>query len=146
MNAKIAAAAAMLSATVSTAGPKAGAETPVVPLSGTGFVAEYLVKRAPGTTFEAFKAHQLETHIPLALALPGLEAYSLTFFPPGPEGDQAFDARATVRFESQAAHDAALASEAGQRALADLSTFLDMGAMRVLAYAVGDTVVPANAK
>ena len=102
------------------------------------FTASYLVKRKEGMSFEAFKAYQLETHVPLALALPGLKDYKLTFFPPNDSEPQVFDAMAQVTFDSSAAHDAALAAEPGQKALADLANFLDTAATRVLAAGPGD--------
>lgn len=102
------------------------------------FVAAYLVKKKPGMSFEAFRTHQLETHVPLALALPGLIDYRLTFFSPIDGQSQPFDAMAQVTFESGAAHDAALASAQGQAALADLDSMLDMTALSVLLAGQGD--------
>ena len=99
------------------------------------FVATYLVKKKLGMSFEAFKSHQLNTHVPLALALPGLLDYRLTFFPPNGSDSQAVDAIAEVTFDSAGAYEAAMASEAGQRALADLPNMLDL---IVLTAASGD--------
>lgn len=105
------------------------------------FVAAYLVKRKSDMSYADFKTHQLETHAPLALALPGLLDYKLTFFPPVAGADQPFDAMAQVTFETSAAHDAALGSKAGQEALADLPLFLATDATRVLAASEGDQFV-----
>lgn len=88
----------------------------------------HLVKRRADFDYEAFRKHQLEVHVPLALALPGLKDYELDFYPPVDGQDQPFDAAAHVLFESKEAFEAALASEAGQAALADLPTFLDTDA------------------
>jgi len=118
----------------------ASADTPTVskdPEHGA-FVAHYLVKKKSGMSDEAFRAHQIEVHVPLVLALPGLQDYRLKFFPPGPGGPQTYDAMATVTFESQAAHDAALASEAGQRALADLPNMVEPSATVVLGAGADD--------
>lgn len=104
----------------------------------TSFVATYLVKKKHDMSFEAFKAHQLETHAPLAMSLPGLIDYRLTFFPPSGETRQAVDAIAQVTFSSMADYEAAMASPEGQRALADLPNMLDMSAVTVLTAASGD--------
>jgi len=101
----------------------------------------YLVKRKAGMSFADFRRYQLEIHVPLASALPGLRRYTLDLFPPGDEADQPFDAAATVWFDDRAAHDAALASPEGQRALADLPNFLDMDAMKML---FGETAAARN--
>jgi len=97
------------------------------------FKALYLVKRRSDFTYEAFAEYQVKTHVPLALQLPGLQRYELDLFRPAADGaEQPFDAVATVWFADRAAHDAALASEAGERARADLPKFLDTDSMVVL--------------
>ncbi|MEO0679292.1 MAG: EthD family reductase [Pseudomonadota bacterium] len=101
------------------------------------FSAAYLVKRKSGMSYEDYSRHQAEVHVPMAHALPGLRSYRYIDFPPMEGEDQMFDGLALVEFDDKAAHDAALASEAGQSALADLPTYLDTDAMRVLA---GSTV------
>ena len=106
-----------------------------------GFVATYLVEKRPDLSFEAFRAHQLDVHAPLVLALPGLRDYRVSFFAPTSEGPQPFDAMAQVYFDSAAAHAAALASEAGAQALADLPNYLDAAALLVLASGAGDRYV-----
>jgi len=105
------------------------------------YVAHYLVKKKPGMTFEAFRSYESDVHAPLAMALPGLKTYRLTFFPPSSDGDQPYDAMATLSFESEAAHDAALASDEGQRALADLPNVVDVEAMVRLSAGAGDVRV-----
>lgn len=102
------------------------------------YVAAYLVKKKDGMSFADFKSHQLGTHVPLALSLPGLLDYRLTFFPPTPDGPQPVDAIAEVTFGNQHAYEAAMASEAGQRALADLPNMLDLNAVMVLTARTGD--------
>ena len=103
------------------------------------YVATYLVKKKNGMSFDAFRSHQLDTHVPLALSLPGLLAYRLTFFPPGHDGPQPVDAIAEVTFGSQHAYEAAMASEAGQRAMADLPNMLDLNSVMVLSAQTGDS-------
>lgn len=100
--------------------------------SSEPFVASYLVKAKDGMSFEEFRAYQLETHVPLALDLPGLKAYRLFMFPPIEGQPQPFHGMAQVTFESSEAHDAALASPEGQAALADLPKFQNMSALTVL--------------
>ncbi len=94
----------------------------------TYFKALYLVKRKPGMSFEDFRDHQVNVHMPLAQALPGLRYYVLDFYPPVDGEDQPFDGSAAVYFDSKEAHDAALASPEGQAALADLPNYQDMDA------------------
>jgi len=105
------------------------------------FVAHYLVKKKPGMTFEAFRSYETDVHAPLAMALPGLQTYRLTFFPPSEDGPQPYDAMASLTFDSEAAHDAALASDAGQRALADLPNVVDVSAMFRLSAGAQDVLV-----
>ncbi|MFW5655615.1 MAG: EthD family reductase, partial [Roseicyclus sp.] len=83
-------------------------------------------------TDEAFRAHQIEVHVSLVLSLSGLQDYRLQFFPPQADATQTFDAMASVTFESRAAHDAALASDARQRALADVPNMVEVSATVVL--------------
>lgn len=133
----VAAASAMvLLATITLAAPK---ETgPVTEADTKPYTASYLVRMKDGMTFEKFRRHQLDVHVPLVLELPGLLEYRVTFFPPRDGERQPFDAMAQVAFESVEAHDAALASEAGQRALADLPEFVDTMETTVLAAGHGD--------
>ena len=93
--------------------------------SETAFQASYLVKAKGDLPYEAYRRHQLEVHVPLALNLPGLVGYRLTLFPPVDGVAQAFQGLAQVTFESRAAHDAALAAPEGQAALADLPNYLE---------------------
>lgn len=121
----------------------ASADTPTLsrdPDHGA-FVAYYLVKKKPGMSYDAFRSHETDVHAPLVMELPGLQAYRLTFFQPSQEGSQTYDAMATVTFESEAAHDAALASDAGQRALADLPNVVDVSAMFRLSAGADDALV-----
>lgn len=107
----------------------------------SGFVAHYLVKKKPGMSFDAFRSYETVTHAPMALSLPGLQTYRLTFFPPSEDGPQLYDAMATLKFESRAAHDAALAGEEGQRALADLPNVIDPAAMVFLSSEAAEVFV-----
>jgi conserved hypothetical protein len=64
-------------------------------------------------SYDAFRSYEIETHAPMPLSLPGLQAYRLVFFPPSEDGSQPYDAMATLTFESRAAHDEALAGRGG---------------------------------
>ncbi len=106
------------------------------------FIVRYLVRRKPAIEFDDFRRHQLEVHVPLVLKLPGLVGYAISLFPPEDGIDQAFDAMATLAFESRSAHDAALASPEGQTALADREAFLNMDEpMLGLACLPGDDLI-----
>ncbi|MEL6237992.1 MAG: EthD family reductase [Pseudomonadota bacterium] len=108
--------------------------------ASTHFKAHFFVKRKASMSFEDFKRHQLDVHVPLALQLPGLIDYSLSFFEPVDGEDQAFDAMAIVTFESAEAQAAAMESDKGAAALADLPNYLDdPEEMVVLASAPGMT-------
>jgi uncharacterized protein (TIGR02118 family) len=96
------------------------------------FKAVYLVNRKVDLAFDEFRRYSTETHAPLAQALPGLRGYRLAFYPPSGGTDAPFDSSATLDFDDKSAHDAALVSPEGERALADLSNFLDTTDMIVL--------------
>ena len=122
---------------------QAFADTPTLtpdPEQGA-FVAHYLVKKKPSLSWEAFRTYEIEVHAPLPMNLPGLQAYRLMFFPPSEDGAQPYDAMATLTFESRAAHDAALAGEAGQRALGDLPNVIDPSAMVMLSSGASEAFV-----
>ena len=121
----------------------ASADTPTLSSDPTqgAFVAYYLVKKKPDMSYDAFRTYEIETHAPMPLSLPGLQAYQLVFFPPTEDGSQPYDAMATLTFESRAAHDEALAGEAGQRALADLPNVIVPAEMVFLSSVAGEAFV-----
>lgn len=129
--------AALISAAV-IAGTSGPALSEALKVADAPFVATFLVKKKDDMSFDAFRAHQLHTHVPLALKLPGLRGYRLTFYPPNDGMRQAVDAIAQVTFADAAAYEAAMASPQGQRALADLPNMLDMDAVTVLTAGTGD--------
>jgi uncharacterized protein (TIGR02118 family) len=96
---------------------------------GGMFKAMYLVKHKAVMSFADFRHYSTETNAPLARALPGLRGYRLAFYPPIDGADAPFDSSATLYFDDQPAHDAALASPRGQHALADLPNFHDTDGM-----------------
>jgi len=85
-----------------------------------------LVKRRRGLSYAQYRDHQFGTHVPLAHRLPGLISYELFEFPPDAEGEeQPYDGMAVLEWENLDAFEAALASEQGAAALADLPNYLD---------------------
>lgn len=100
---------------------------------GRSFKSVALVKRRSDLTYAQYRAHQLETHVPLAHQLPGLKSYEFFEFAPGPEGDeQPYDGMAVLEWDNLEAFHAALASEEGGAALADLPLYLDTDKMLTL--------------
>ncbi|WP_254546390.1 EthD family reductase [Halomarina pelagica] len=77
--------------------------------------------RAEGTSREEFERYYLDEHAPMATEMPGVRRYTVAFS----EGDAEYDAIAEVHFEDREALDAALASDAGRAAGADLANFAD---------------------
>lgn len=92
-----------------------------------------LVKRRADLSYEQFRAHQLDVHVPLAHKLPGLMSYEFFAFEPGADGtDQPFDGMAVLEWKDLESFRAALATEQGAAALADLPLYLDTAAMVTL--------------
>ncbi|MDA0636867.1 EthD family reductase [Nonomuraea sp. MCN248] len=72
----------------------------------------------------AFDKHYDEVHAPLAARLPGLRAYTAT----RPAGnDPAYHLVAVLTFDDEAAFNAAMGSDVGQQAVADLANFAGGG-------------------
>ena len=74
-----------------------------------------LLKRREGDTPEDFRRWWLEEHAPLARRLPGLRKLVFNLA----DGDAPYDGVSELWFDSQAAFDAAYASELGQQVAAD---------------------------
>jgi len=96
------------------------------------FVARYLVRRKPGLSFEQYRRHQLEVHVPLALKLPGLLDYRIHFFEEHGGEPQPYDALVEVAFRSPEEMEAAMASPEGEAARADIPLCADPDALVVL--------------
>jgi uncharacterized protein (TIGR02118 family) len=76
----------------------------------------------------AFDKHYDETHAPLAALLPGLRAYTVQR-PAAPSGERpAYHLVAVLTFDDEAAFNAAMGSEQGAAAVADLGNFAGAGA------------------
>ncbi|WP_336208179.1 EthD family reductase [Nonomuraea sp. LPB2021202275-12-8] len=74
----------------------------------------------------AFDKHYDETHTPIAARMPGLRAYTVTR--PAASGQRpAYHLAAVLTFDDEEAFNAAMGSEAGQAALADLANFAGAG-------------------
>ena len=74
-----------------------------------------LLTRREGDTPEDFRHWWLEEHAPLARRLPGLQKLVFNLA----DGDAPYDGVSELWFDSQAAFDAAYASEIGQQVAAD---------------------------
>ncbi|MFO7250215.1 MAG: EthD family reductase [Actinomycetes bacterium] len=81
---------------------------------------------------EAFDAHYDSVHAPLAAKLPGLRGY--TVVRPVARGDERppYHLIATLTFDDEASAKAALASEEGRKAVADLANFAQAGAITLV--------------
>lgn len=78
---------------------------------------------------EEFEAYYRETHVPLARAIPNLSRLETARAMPSPSGDEPPYFRiAELWFEDLATLGAALASEQGQAASADMARFASGGA------------------
>ena len=85
----------------------------------------------------AFEAYYAATHLPLVARIAGVERTVLTRGLPNPDGSPpAYYRLAQLFFASAAAMEAALASPAGEAAVADLPNFAD-GGVTVVVGAVG---------
>lgn len=82
-----------------------------------------ILGRKPGMSFEQFDRYWLEVHAPLAAQLPGLLRYVQRHVE-APSTEFGIDGFAFIDYESATAMEAAWASEAGHKALADVPNFL----------------------
>jgi uncharacterized protein (TIGR02118 family) len=87
----------------------------------------YALYRTP-TDAAAFERYYFDTHVPIAKMLPGLRSYEVTRRPMEAMGGAApYYMIATLRFDSRAAIDAAVASPQGQAVVADVAKFATGG-------------------
>ena len=84
----------------------------------------YIISRKPGMTFEEFRTHWRDVHAPLAAQVPGITKYVRRLVVPEGDEEYGIDGFAALDYESEEAMEAGWASEAGQRALADVPNFL----------------------
>lgn len=82
-----------------------------------------ILGRRAGMSFAEFDRYWLEVHAPLAAKLPGVTRYVQRHVK-APSPEFGVDGFAFIDYESEAAMDAAWASEAGKAALADVPNFL----------------------
>ena len=82
-----------------------------------------ILGRKEGMTFEEFDRYWLDVHAPLAAQLPGLLRYVQRHVE-APSAEFGVDGFALLDYQSAEAMESAWASEAGQRALADVPNFL----------------------
>ena len=76
----------------------------------------------------AFDAHYDATHAPLAATIPGLRSYDVLRPVPNPGEDKpVFHLLASLTFDDEAAFGAAMTSDQGRAAVADLANFASGG-------------------
>jgi uncharacterized protein (TIGR02118 family) len=109
----------------------------------SGFIALFFVRKRRDLDFATFRRYQLETHVPLVLKLPGLLEYRLTLFSRSDDGEDFVDGIAQLTFDSSAAYEHAMASDAGKAALDDLPNMLDTDSVMVLTAQAEDTFLAA---
>ncbi len=96
-------------------------------------MAQLVVTYKTPTDAAAFDKYYAETHIPLARQLPGLRKYQLSSGKvSSPAGASGIHLIATLMFDDVAAIKAALASDAGKAAAADVPKFASGGADMVM--------------
>src|SRR5690349_23009890 len=78
---------------------------------------------------EAFRTYYLETHLPLASALPGVRSLQYSFDLAGADGPAPYFAVTEVEFDSAQALEEAMRSPAGQAVLADIPNYATGGAV-----------------
>jgi uncharacterized protein (TIGR02118 family) len=94
-----------------------------------------ILGRRDGMTFQEFDTYWRDVHAPIAAQVPGVVRYvQRHIVPEGAEPDNEFgvDGFAVLDYESAEAMEAGWASEAGQRALADVPNFLGKHSVVVL--------------
>jgi uncharacterized protein (TIGR02118 family) len=105
-----------------------------------------LLPRRDGMSREEFERYWRERHLPLVAKLPGLRRLVANRVLPDPRGPApAYDGVAEDWFDDLQAHDAALASSAGQAVLADAPNFLDMARFQLLVVEEEDVPLPTRA-
>lgn len=78
-------------------------------------------------SYEAFRSHQTEVHIPMVRKIPGLRRYIVAFHPPAEDGSaQAHALAAHLFFDSAEAFQAAMQSAEAQEAIADQPNINDI--------------------
>lgn len=85
-----------------------------------------LVTRKQGMSAEDFRDYWLETHAPLAAAIPGLRGYRINIAgDPGRQPPARYDGSAEIWFDDRAAMEAGLASAQGTVAGDDTERFAE---------------------
>lgn len=97
----------------------------------------YVLSRKPGMTFEEFRTHWRDVHMPLGAQVPGIVKYMRRLvLPEGdadePDNEYGIDGFTALDYESVEAMEDGWASEAGQRALDDVPNFLGKFALVTL--------------
>ncbi|REJ86094.1 MAG: EthD family reductase [Acidobacteria bacterium] len=88
----------------------------------------FLVKRRGDLTVEEYRQYSTDVHAPMVTGLPGLRRYVVNYSLALDESQApAYDGLVELWFESAEAFQSAMASDAGQAAVADQANFLDTG-------------------
>jgi uncharacterized protein (TIGR02118 family) len=83
-----------------------------------------LVKKRSDLSVEAFRDYWLETHAPLAAAIPGMRGYRINIAgDPGAQPPAPYDGSAEIWFDDRAAMEAGLGSAEGAIAGGDTAHF-----------------------
>lgn len=86
----------------------------------------------------AFERYYNDVHLPIAGRMTGFTKFEFTVFGPGPDGSKpTYHRMAEFWFETEAALQATLSSEAGQATVADIPNFADGGATFLFGQVVG---------
>lgn len=87
-----------------------------------------VVLYTPPADAAAFEKHYLEEHVPLAVAVPGLQSIEAGRFVAAPDqGELTYYRFAELTFADQAALEAGLGSEQGQKTAADYQSIAPPG-------------------
>lgn len=85
-----------------------------------------LVRRRPDLDLYAFRDYWLNTHAPLAAAIPGMRGYRINIAgDPGAQPAAPYDGSAEIWFDDSAAMEAGLGSEQGRIAGEDTTHFAE---------------------
>jgi uncharacterized protein (TIGR02118 family) len=84
-----------------------------------------MLRRLPELSPDDFRTHWLNTHLPMVRALPGVVAIRKGTVQAASAPELDYDAITEIAWADEAAFTGALASEAGQRAVADIESITE---------------------
>lgn len=96
----------------------------------------FFVTRRPDVTFDEFKRHIMEIHVPIVTGYPGLRRYTLAFnLVPEAQREEnmlPFDAIAEHYYDSYEAYEAAFASPEAEQGIEDAKHFMSFDTLRMM--------------